>query len=304
MMSEPYMDPLRLKERLARIRHVALDMDGTLYLGDTLFPWTIPFLQRLRSLGIGCSFLTNNPTRSRTDYLRKLAAMGIEATPEQIYTSVEVTIDYLRRTYPEARRLFLLGTPSMAAQFEEAGFVQAEPPAAPGSDSPSLSCDSAAGTPPERPDAVVVSFDTTLTYRRLCRAAWWIFQGVPYVATNPDRVCPTGEETLLVDCGSLCKCIEEATGRKPEAVSGKPDSRMLEPLLRHTGLEPGQIAVVGDRLYTDIALAHRCDAFGVLVLSGETTSKMAAVSSLKADLTVDSVENFGLLLEDAHRSRQ
>ena len=273
---EPYAESLRLGERLAKIRHVVLDMDGTIYLGNNIFPYTIPFLERLGRLGIGWTFLTNNPTRSRRDYLAKLHAMGIRAGQEQLLTSADVTIDYLHRNYPQIRKLYLLGTPSMAAQFEEAGFTHGEDP-----------------------DAVVVSFDTTLTYEKLCRAAWWVSRGLPYIATNPDRVCPTPDPTILVDCGSICRCIEEATGRAPEAFAGKPDRRMLEPILHKTGLEPAEVAVVGDRIYTDIALARNSGAFGVLVLSGETDAGMAAQSPIKGDLTVGNIGEFGMMLEEA-----
>ena len=112
-----------IKNKLAGIKHVALDMDGTIYMGDSLFPYTIPFLERLKSMGISYSFLTNNPSKSLDDYLQKLAKMGIHATPEEMYTTTVATIDYIKSHYPEARRLFLLGTPSMISQFEQAGFI-------------------------------------------------------------------------------------------------------------------------------------------------------------------------------------
>ena len=175
--------------RLGRIRHVALDMDGTIYMGGSLFPWTGAFLSELRELGIGYSFLTNNPSKSIADYLTKLASLGIAATREEMYTTTLATIDYLREHYPAARRLFLLGTPSMVSEFEAAGYV----PTADSAD--------------DVPDAVVAAFDMTLEYSRLCRAAWWAKQGLPYIATNPDRVCPTDLPTVLVDCGSICAAI-------------------------------------------------------------------------------------------------
>ena len=112
-----------LMERLRRIRHVALDMDGTIYMGMSLFDWTQPFLAELRELGIGYSFLTNNPSKSIDDYLRKLESLGIHATREEMYTTTLATIDYLHEHHPAARRLFLLGTPSMVAEFEAAGFI-------------------------------------------------------------------------------------------------------------------------------------------------------------------------------------
>ena len=114
-----------LLARLRRIRHVALDMDGTIYMGQSLFSWTKPFLEGLKKAGIGYSFLTNNPSKSIADYLSKLHKMGIEATRDEMYTTALAAIDYIKTHLPEARKLFLLGTPSMISEFETAGFVSA-----------------------------------------------------------------------------------------------------------------------------------------------------------------------------------
>ena len=111
-----------LKEKLSRIRHLALDMDGTIYMGTTLFPFTIGFLAEMKANGIGYSFLTNNPSKSVADYLKKLEGLGIEADEDNMYTTSLAAIDYIKAHYPSARRLFLLGTPSMISQFEKAGF--------------------------------------------------------------------------------------------------------------------------------------------------------------------------------------
>ena len=242
-----------LRERLSKIRHLALDMDGTIYLGSTLFPYTLKFLADMKEAGIGYSFLTNNPSRSVADYLKKLEGLGIQADEENMYTTSLAAIDYIKTHYPEAKRLFLLGTPSMISQFEKAGF------------------ESCADDPDDVPDVLVVAFDMTLNYQRLCRAAWWASQGIPYIATNPDRVCPTDQKVVLVDCGSMCKCIEHATGRKPDITLGKPDPNMLYGIMERLDLKPEEVAMVGDRIYTDTATAHNAGAFGVLVLSGETT---------------------------------
>jgi NagD protein len=232
-------------------------MDGTLYLGSNLFPFTIGFLDSMEKAGVGHSFLTNNPTKSVADYLHKLEGMGIHATEDNMYTTSLAAIDYIRKTYPEAKRLFMLGTPSMVSQFEKAGF------------------EACADDPDDVPDVLVVAFDTTLVYPRLCRAAWWAAQGIPYVATNPDRVCPTDQRVILVDCGSLQRCIEHATGRKPDIVLGKPDPTMLYGIMDRHGIKPEEIAMIGDRIYTDTAMAHNAGAVGVLVLSGETTLETA-----------------------------
>ena len=239
-MKENYNRELtpEMRAKLARIKHVALDMDGTIYLGKNIFPYTIGFLDDLKKAGIGYSFLTNNPTSSVADYLKKLEGMGIHADEGNMYTTSLAAIDYIREKWPDARRLYMLGTPSMVSQFEKAGF------------------ESCADDENDVPDVLVVAFDTTLTYSRLCRAAWWASQGVPYVATNPDRVCPTDRKTILVDCGSLQKCIEHATGRKPDIVLGKPDPTMLDGIRHRHGLEADEIIMAGDRIYTDTAMAH------------------------------------------------
>ena len=258
-MAENYNKVLtpELKEKLLPLKHLALDMDGTIYLGSNLFPFTIGFLDSMEKAGVGHAFLTNHPTRSVADYLHKLEGMGIHATEDNMYTTSLAAIDYIRKTYPEAKRLFMLGTPSMVSQFEKAGF------------------EACADDPDDVPDVLVVAFDTTLVYPRLCRAAWWAAQGIPYVATNPDRVCPTDQRVILVDCGSLQRCIEHATGRKPDIVLGKPDPTMLYGIMDRHGIKPEEIAMIGDRIYTDTAMAHNAGAVGVLVLSGETTLETA-----------------------------
>ncbi len=276
-----YISPLsrgQLAEALGKIRHVALDMDGTIYLGATLFPFTKAFLAGLAGRGIGYSFLTNNPTRSKTDYLAKLGRLGINAEPDQMYTTAVAAIDYLKANMPGVNRLYVVGTPSMEKEFEEAGFELTT------ADGPAL------------PEALVVAFDTTLTYDKLCRAAYLASQGVPYIATNPDRVCPTDRPTVLVDCGSLCKAIEYATGRTPDIVIGKPNPDMLAGIRYRHGLRADEIAMCGDRIYTDVAMAWGAGAFGVLVLSGETTLDTALSAERVPDLIVRDVAAFGELL--------
>ena len=272
-----------MNNRLKNIRHVALDMDGTIYNGGTLFDSTRPFLALLGGLGIGHTFLTNNSSKSAKDYLAHLSKIGIAASPDQLYTSTQATIEYLREQMPTVRRLFVLGTASMRREMEAAGFT--------------LTADSAT----DEPDAVVVGFDTELTYARLCRTAYWITQGKPFIATHPDRVCPTDQPTVLVDCGAVCAALEQAAGRRPDIVLGKPDPCMLRGILHRHALAPEQLAMVGDRLYTDMAMARNAGALGVLVLTGETTKAAAARHSPPPDLVVSGLTELG---ERLQRARQ
>lgn len=272
---------LEMKASLKKIKHLALDMDGTIYMENNIFPYTIEFLEKMQSIGIGISFLTNNPTKSVQDYIKKLSGMGISATTDNMYTTSIAAIDYIKRQYPEAKKIFALGTPSMIEQFELAGFESCE------------------DSPEDIPDVLVVAFDTTLTYSRLCRAAWWASQGIPYIATNPDRVCPTDQKTILVDCGSLQSCIEYATGRCPDRVLGKPNPEMLEGICKRHSLASDEIGMVGDRHYTDLALAHNAKALGVLVLSGETSPEEAVKVALPGDLIVRDIKELGDLIAEA-----
>jgi NagD protein len=246
-----------MNRRLSSIRHVALDMDGTIYSGGTLFDSTRPFLALLADLGIGYTFLTNNSSRSTKDYLAHLGRIGIEAGPDQLYTSTQATIEYLQEKLPAVRRLFVLGTASMRKEMEAAGFV--------------LTADSAT----DEPDAVVVGFDTDLAFARLCRTAYWVSRGKPFIAT------------------------QKAAGRGPDRVLGKPDPCMLRGILHRHALKPEELAMVGDRLYTDMAMARNAGALGVLVLTGETTAEAAARHSPAPHLVVSGLAEFGERLRAA-----
>ena len=276
-----YPDHQTLLERVKQIKHVALDMDGTIYKGNTLFPYSVPFLACLKDLGVGYSFLTNNPSKSVDDYLKHLEKMGLPATANELYTSAQATINYLKLHLPAAKRLFIIGTPSMIGEFEKAGYH------------------SASDSAEETIDAVVVAFDMTLTYSRLCRAAWWIKCGKPYVATNPDWVCPTDQPTVLIDCGSICAALEKATDRKPDVTMGKPRPEMLDGILHTHRLHPCEIAIAGDRIYTDILMAHEAGIFGALVLSGEATLADAQKANPQPDVTLQSIEQLGELIVEA-----
>lgn len=278
--SVPSVNPAHLPS-LARIRHVALDMDGTIYRGGTLFACTRPFLASLGRLGLGYTFLTNNSARSAADHLAHLAHLRVATDPAQLYTSANAAVDWLRVHRPEVRRLFALATPSLAAELRAAGYT--------------LTADD----PADAPDAVLVGFDTTLAYGRLCRAAHWIAQGRPFFATHPDHTCPTDEPTVLVDCGALCAALVRATGRAPARVFGKPDPAMLDGIRARHGLAAEEIAMVGDRIHTDLALARAAGCLGVLVLSGEASADEARRAQPPPDLTLADLGVFGEVLARA-----
>jgi NagD protein len=255
--------------QLAKIRHVVLDMDGTIYLGHTLFECTLPMLAKLRELGVGYSFVTNNCSHSRGDYVRRLRGMGIEADRESVTTSAQAAAHYLRLHLPSVRQAYVLGTAGLVEDLLAEGYEAVD----------------------RDPQAVVVGFDTGLTYDRLCRAAYWISRGLPYVATHPDRVCPTDQATVLPDCGAICALLESATGRRPDVVCGKPAPTLIEEVMERHGLAPPEVAMVGDRLYTDVRMARDAGALAVLTLSGEARADeaLALPEAGRPDLIVQDV---------------
>ncbi|RIK76776.1 MAG: hydrolase [Planctomycetota bacterium] len=259
-----------LSSRLARLRHIVFDMDGTIYLGSRLFEPTLPLLALLRRLDVGYSFVTNNCSRSRAEYIDHLRRLGIAAPPDAVVVSTHAATHYLRRHAPHARRLFTLNSPGADDDLRLAGFEIVQ----------------------ESPDAVVVGWDRTLTYDRLCRTAWFIKRGLPYVATHPDRVCPTDEATVLPDCGAICALLETATGRRPDAVAGKPSPTMLQEVLDRHALAADDVAMIGDRLYTDVRMARDAGVLAVLTLTGEASADEA--------MSLPAPERPELIVRDLH----
>lgn len=223
--------------KLARVRHVFLDMDGTIYRGETVFPTTAPFLNFLERRDIGYTFLTNNSSHTAVDYQELFARFGLSVPDDSFYISTDYALAYLRERHPDVHRLYFFGMPAVRAEVEAAGYA----------------------TTDRDPEAVLVAFHRDFHYRELCRAAYWLRQGRPGFATHPDVFCPTDEETWLVDCGALVSCLEAATGAKL-TVLGKPDAGLLRLAAARHGLEPAEVLMVGDRLATDIALGNNAGA--------------------------------------------
>lgn len=238
-------------EALARIRCFLLDMDGTIYLDNLLLPGAAEFIQTLRQQKKRFLFLTNNSSRDKQSYVDKLRSFGIAVGGEQVLTSGEATAGYLAEIHPGAK-LFLLATPALAKEFRQHGFQLV--------------------AKSEAPDYVVVGFDTTLTYQKLWDACDLIRAGVAYVATHPDFNCPLAGGKYMPDAGAIIAFIEGATGRRPKII-GKPHPEMAAAALAQCGAIAAEVAVVGDRLYTDIALAEAAGLSSILVLSGETKAE-------------------------------
>ena len=253
------------RETIGRMKLYLLDLDGTLYLGDRLYPFTKAFLREIRRTGGRYLFLTNNSSKSVQAYVEKLGRLGIAATREDFLTSSQATAYYLQK-HQKGKVLYVCGTRSLKDELRETGFDITE------------QADAA--------ECIVMGFDTELTFQKLEDVSRLLLtRDIPYIATNPDLVCPT-EFGAVPDCGSVCMMIRNATGKSPVVV-GKPEPLMPRLAMEKTGIPPEQTCVIGDRIYTDVKSGLNAGATGILVLSGETDEAILAASADRPDLVFE-----------------
>jgi HAD superfamily hydrolase (TIGR01457 family) len=255
--------------KLKDVKCFLLDMDGTFYLGDKLINGALDFLDVLSKNNKSFLFITNNSSKNKFAYKQKLNKLGCKVSEENIFTSGEGTIIYLKRK-KEGAKVFLLGTPYLEDEFRRAGFK--------------LIKDNS-----EIPDFVVLGFDTTLTYEKVWMACDFIREGIKFIATHPDINCPLENGKFMPDAGAMIKMIEASTGKSP-LIIGKPNKYIIETVMDKYNLKKEELAIVGDRLYTDIKLGENTGITSVLVLSGETSLKCYEKSQIKADYVFPSIK--------------
>lgn len=256
--------------KLSDIQCFLLDMDGTFYLGDKLIDGSLEFIHFLKEQGKQFVFLTNNSSKSSEEYVEKLKKLGCFVTIEDVFTSGEATTIYLNQNKPNGK-VFLLGTKALEDEFTSHGFELIN-------DSDMI------------PDFVVLGFDQTLTYKKLWRACDYIREGIPYVATHPDYNCPLDGGKYMPDTGSMIEMIKASTGKLPYVV-GKPNAFIIEAICIKQGLLKENLAMVGDRLYTDIQAGVNANVTSILVLSGETTMDSYKQSQIRANYVFDSLKD-------------
>lgn len=260
---------------LPGIRVFALDMDGTIYLGEKWIDGAKRFLERITESGRSFTFLTNNSSKNPSAYVEKLHRMGFDVGEEKIVTSGQAMIWYLKKNYP-GKRVFLLGNELLSEEFRAAG----------------IELDN------DAPEIAVVGFDTSLDYAKMCRVCDFVRSGMPYFSTHPDYNCPT-ETGFIPDAGAIMAFIHASAFRWPDKIIGKPHTVISDYLLDRLradmpDLERSEIAMAGDRLYTDIAAGVNAGFRSILVLSGEATLKDAVSSEVKPDLIYSSVREIPL----------
>lgn len=251
---------------LKGIDYFALDMDGTIYLGQKWIEGAKEFLVKLEEAGKQYVFLTNNSSKSPAVYVEKLHHMGLDVTEDKIITSGQATIYYLHKNYP-GKRVFLLGNELLTEEFKQAG----------------IPLDSV------NPEIVVTGFDTTLDYVKLCQVCDFVRDGLPYISTHPDFNCPT-ETGFIPDSGAIHAFIHASAFRYPDRIIGKPNGDIIDYLISRIRTDKTHVGMVGDRLYTDIAAGCNNGLKSILVLSGEATLQDAETSKINPDLIFTSVK--------------
>ena len=258
-------------QSLKDIQLFMLDMDGTIYNEDTLIPGALEFFNILKSQGKHYVFMTNNSSKGKASYVEKLNRLGIEATEKNIASSVNATIMYLNEHKPKAK-LYLVGTESFKRELLEEGFEV-------------VSVDYRG----EDIDYVLLGFDTELNYEKVRGACYYVSRNFPYIATNCDLKCPVLDNKFIPDCGAMAKLIELATDRTPLFL-GKPERSMVDAVSSSWNVPVEEIACVGDRLYTDIAVGINAGATSICVLTGEATPDEISTSTTKPDYCFDSIK--------------
>lgn len=254
---------------LDEVRCFALDMDGTIYLGEQWIEGAMDFLHRIEETGRSYVFVTNNSSRNAAVYVDKLHRMGLDVGADKIVTSGQATIYYLQKYFAGAK-VFLLGNPMLQEEFAQAGILLED----------------------EHPDVVVTAFDTSLDYQKMCRVCDHVRAGLPYLATHPDYNCPT-ETGFIPDAGAIHAFIHASAFRYPDRIIGKPYEDIIEYLATRVHTQRDKIAMVGDRLYTDVAAGRNNGLKSVLVLSGEATMEDVRESDVVPHLIFSSVKEIG-----------
>jgi len=250
------------------------DMDGTIYIENQIIQGAVEFLQVIKKNGKKKFFFTNNSSKPKAEYFRKLKGYGIEVLEEEIITSNRLAAAFLNHHFPKARVLYL-GNYEASEEMKKMG-INVIPPYKRNLD--------------KKIDVAVIAYDTGITYEKISVFSYFLNQNVPYIATHPDINCPS-EIGLIPDVGAFISMFERSTGRIPETILGKPSTDVLDYALSTEEISKDDVVFIGDRLYTDIKLANDAKIMSVLVLSGETKLENVEKSNYSPDLIVDSLED-------------
>ena len=254
------------------------DMDGTIYLGGIPFDFARRFIKNLRADGRKVLFFTNNASHTSPFYAKKLEKLRFEPGDNEIMTSGDVTLEFLKR-YRPGKSVYMVATDELVEEYISKGInvINSMPD-------------------PRHANIVITSFDTSLTYEKLNIACRLIRNGAEYLSTHPDYNCPT-EDGFIPDSGAIAALVTASTGKTP-TYFGKPYKETVEMIGEATGFTRDEMCIFGDRLYTDIALGKNFGVTSVLVLSGETTEADvdSALEKDKPDFVFPSLDEVDRLI--------
>ncbi len=255
-----------MENNIKEIELFLFDMDGTIYLGNNLFDFTNELLTTIKQQGKRYLFMTNNSSKSVEDYIKKLKKLGIDAQYDDFITSSQATALYLKENHKNAK-LYVCGTVSFKRELIKNGFSLTEVA--------------------DEAECIVLGFDTELNFKKLEDISYLLCtKDLPYIATNPDYVCPT-EFGSVPDCGSVSDMLFNVSGKRPIFI-GKPSPLMPKLAMEKYAVLPNKTAVIGDRIYTDIKSGINANAVTILVMSGETTEEILNKSPDKPDHVFES----------------
>ncbi len=251
-----------------KTKYFIIDMDGTFYLGGEIIEGADTFIDKALATGRDFRFFTNNSSNNVEVCCEKLKKMGYPVSEDKIIISSHVTIDYLNKNY-KGKKIYLLGNERLTNDFRSADINLVD----------------------ENPDVVVLGFDTTLTYEKINKAANYIANGAVYIATHPDFNCPMANG-FMPDTGSMIELFAASTGKRP-IVMGKPMTQTVDYITSLLGCERDEIAFIGDRLATDIAIGADHGIPCALVLSGVTTMQEYETAGIPASVVVKDLASLG-----------
>lgn len=252
------------------------DLDGTLILGKNIIDGTLELLKDIKESGNEYMVFTNNSSRTREQYVEKLARIGIHIKKEDVVTAGFVTGKYLKDN--NYKKIFVVGTKKFKELMSSFGLEIIENPIRENGKYDL--------------DAVIVGLDSELDYEKIKEACdiLTLNKDILYLGANPDMVYPVEDGIFYPDTGSICKMLSYAVKREPKFM-GKPYSEIIDYCLKLKGVNKEDTVIVGDRLYTDIACGVKNGVDAILVLSGEATRKDAEESEFKPTQIFDSVKD-------------
>jgi HAD superfamily hydrolase (TIGR01450 family) len=243
-----------------------IDRDGTLTLGNKMIDGADKLLNKLKNNKYQFYIISNNSSKTPEEHLETSNKFGFHITIDNILVSIQSAISFMKKA--NIKKIFWVANKNVARYLQDNGFVSDD----------------------KNPDAILLTYDTEITYTKLAKLTDFVGRGIPYYATHSDIVYPTPTGNMP-DIGTFIEIVKMTTGKVPDKIFGKPDRMLIELVLKKHHLKYSDAVIIGDRLYTDIQLAQNSKITSVLVLSGETKRSDYERSDIRADIIVSSIRD-------------